>query len=201
MTNPHRTAPPPPGAPGAAAVRPPAGGRRRRGRWQLATLAVAGLLLAGCVTTTEATGRALQGSGEAVTEPVGALLAAVSEDHPFIVHRTDTCGCCGAYEEILEAAGVNVQPSIHDDLTHVRAAFGVPEHQASCHTGQIAGYAIEGHVPLAAIERLLTERPEVDGIALAGMPAGSPGMPGPKQTPLVVTLIDGGQVVGELGRY
>lgn len=201
MTNQRLTPPSPASEVVSAAGHLDRSERRRRVLGRLAAAVAAGALLVGCVTITEDTGVALPGSAEGVEQPVGALLAAVSVDEPFIIHRTDTCGCCGAYEEILEAAGVAIQPSIHEDLTHVRAAFGVPEDQASCHTGQIAGYAIEGHVPLAAIEQLLTERPDVDGIALAGMPAGSPGMPGPKQAPLVVTLIDGGQVVGELGRY
>lgn len=201
MTN-RRLAPPfPPRDLTAAASFSDRSGRRRRALARVAAAAVAGALLVGCVPITEDTGRASSASGGDVEEPVGALLAAASAEQPFIIHRTDTCSCCGAYEEILEAAGVTVQPSIHEDLTHVRTAFGVPEGQASCHTGQIAGYAIEGHVPLAAIEQLLTDRPDVDGIALAGMPAGSPGMPGSKQAPLVVTLLDGGQVVGELGRY
>lgn len=138
---------------------------------------------------------------EVAEASAGAVLAAASQDAPFVVHRTDTCGCCGAYEEILADHGVRIEASVHEDVSHVRRAFGVPEDQASCHTGQIAGYAVEGHVPLEAIDDLLTQRPDVDGIALAGMPAGSPGMPGARQGPLVVTLVDGGEVVGEFGRY
>lgn len=159
------------------------------------------LLLLAMVLVACSAGTTAEPPGAASEGPVGALLAAMSQESSFIVHRTDTCSCCGAYEEILEGLGVRLEASVHEDLTHVRAAFGIPDSQASCHTGQIAGYAIEGHVPVEAIERLLRERPEVDGIALAGMPAGSPGMPGPKQTPLVVTLVDAGQVVGELGRF
>ncbi len=156
-------------------------------------------LLAGCISVTPVQEAAPE--SEVAPAAPGAVLAAASETSPFIVHRTDTCGCCGAYEEILAAAGVQVEASVHQDVGPVRRAFGVPEDQASCHTGQIGGYAVEGHVPLEAIDRLLTERPEVDGIALAGMPAGSPGMPGPRQGPLVVTLVQNGEVVGELGRY
>ena len=178
-------------------------GRVRRHRRSVAGVALlsAAALLAGCVSVSTTSQDTATPAVEVPEDPPGAVLAAASQHSPFVVHRTDTCGCCGAYEEILEAHGVAVEASVHEDVSHVRRAFGVPEDQASCHTGQIAGYAVEGHVPLEAIDRLLTERPEVDGIALAGMPAGSPGMPGPRQGPLVVTLIDGGEVVGELGRY
>ena len=177
--------------------------RARRHRRPAAGVALltAAALLAGCVSVSTTSQDTATAALEAPEDPPGTVLAAASQDSPFVVHRTDTCGCCGAYEEILEAHGVVVEASVHEDVSHVRRAFGVPEDQASCHTGQIAGYAVEGHVPLEAIDRLLTERPEVDGIALAGMPAGSPGMPGPRQGPLVVTLVDGGEVVGELGRY
>lgn len=71
----------------------------------------------------------------------------------------------------------------------------------SCHTSEVAGYFVEGHVPVAAIERLLAERPEIDGIALAGMPAGSPGMGGTLEGPLVVFAIADGELVGESGRF
>jgi len=174
--------------------------RSRNARARLLPVALLVSLLAACIEVTPAPGAT---GPETQSEPpaAGSVLAAASDQSPFIVHRTDTCGCCGAYEEILEAHGVRVEASVHPDVGPVRRAFGVPEDQASCHTGQIAGYAVEGHVPLEAIDQLLTEQPEVDGIALAGMPAGSPGMPGPQEAPLVVTLVDGGEVVGELGRY
>jgi hypothetical protein len=118
-----------------------------------------------------------------------------------VVHRTETCSCCGGYEEILAAAGFGVEQQMHDDLAPVRAELGVPEDQQSCHTLEVDGYAAEGHVPLEALDDLLTQRPDVDGIALAGMPLGSPGMPGEQEEPFVVTLLSGGDVVGELGQY
>lgn len=118
-----------------------------------------------------------------------------------MVHRTETCSCCGAYEEILTAAGFGVEQQMHDDLAPVRAELGVPEDQQSCHTLEIDGYAAEGHVPLEALDDLLTERPDVDGIALAGMPSGAPGMPGEQEAAFVVGLLRAGEVVDELGRY
>lgn len=125
----------------------------------------------------------------------------VADEETVIVHRTATCECCGGYEDHLAAEGFEVRQQLHEDLTEIKDAFGIPESEASCHTNQIGGYAIEGHMPTEAIEQLLEEQPDVDGIALAGMPAGSPGMPGAKEGPFVVTLIDDGQVVGEFGRF
>ncbi|MCC5949107.1 MAG: hypothetical protein JJT89_11680 [Nitriliruptoraceae bacterium] len=118
-----------------------------------------------------------------------------------VVHRTATCGCCGGYEDILADAGYAVTSRIHDDLAPVRAELGVPESEASCHTMEVAGYVVEGHMPLTALEDLLLERPAVDGIALAGMPAGSPGMPGEQQAPFRVTALEGGAVTGTFGDY
>ena len=118
-----------------------------------------------------------------------------------VVHRTEDCSCCGSYEDILAEAGFEVEQRMHVRLAPVRAELGVPEDQRSCHTLEVDGYAAEGHVPIEALEDLLTQRPDVDGIALAGMPLGSPGMPGDQTEPFVVELVDGGEVVGELGRY
>jgi hypothetical protein len=102
---------------------------------------------------------------------------------------------------VLAAAGFRVEQQMHADLAVVRAELGVPDDQQSCHTLEVGGYAAEGHVPIEALDELLTDRPEVDGIALAGMPLGSPGMPGEQEEPFVVRLLRNGEVVGELGRY
>jgi hypothetical protein len=71
----------------------------------------------------------------------------------------------------------------------------------SCHTSTIGRYFVEGHVPFAAIQQLMEQRPDIDGISLPGMPAGSPGMGGDLEGPLVVYAIDDGQVVGEFGSF
>jgi hypothetical protein len=76
-------------------------------------------------------------------------------------------------------------------MMDVKARFGIEPAMQSCHTMEIGGYAVEGHVPLEAIERLLSERPELQGIALPGMPTGSPGMSGPKTEPFEIYGITG----------
>lgn len=159
----------------------------------VSALGAATLLVAACGTPADTD------SGEAA-DP-GTLVAEADEPITFVVHRTETCGCCGDYEEHLERHGFDVDQRMHDDVRPIRAGFGIPSTQASCHTGEVGPYAVEGHVPMEAIDQLLEERPDVDGIALAGMPPGSPGMPGEQDEPFVVTLIDDGEVVGELGRF
>lgn len=128
-------------------------------------------------------------------EPVEA------DELTVVVHRTAACDCCGAYEDYLESQGFGVDQRIHDDLVPLKRDLGVPDRQRSCHTNEIAGYVAEGHVPAAALMQLVEERPAIDGIALGGMPPGSPGMPGEQDGPLVVMMIDGGEVVGEFGRF
>ncbi|MBS3940784.1 MAG: hypothetical protein KG028_07480 [Actinobacteria bacterium] len=119
----------------------------------------------------------------------------------LVVHKTATCTCCAQYEDYLAAHDVDLEVVVHDDLDAVKADFAVPGSQRSCHTNEIGGYYVEGHVPLEAIADLLEQAPDVDGIALAGMPSGSPGMPGEQTEPFLVTTSVDGEVVGELGRY
>lgn len=92
------------------------------------------------------------------------------------VTRDPNCGCCGNWVKHVQAAGFPVEMVEVPDLAPLRARLGVPDTLASCHTAEIGGYVVEGHVPAEAIRRLLVERPKATGIAVAGMPVGSPGM-------------------------
>lgn len=92
------------------------------------------------------------------------------------VARSPSCGCCGAWIEHMRAAGFTVQGRLVEDLAPLKRQFGIPAALQSCHTAVIDGYVIEGHVPAADIRRLIEERPSGAGLAVAGMPAGSPGM-------------------------
>lgn len=103
------------------------------------------------------------------------LPAASSE---ILVHKDPNCGCCGAWAKHLEAAGLAVRIKETRDLNGSRRRLGVPADLAACHTAEVGGYVVEGHVPAIAIRKLLEERPDAAGIAVAGMPAGSPGMGG-----------------------
>ena len=106
------------------------------------------------------------------------LPAASSE---VLVHKDPSCGCCGAWAKHLEAAGLAVKVMETRDLNGIRRRLGVPPDLGACHTAEVGGYIVEGHVPAIAIRRLLEERPDAAGVAVAGMPAGSPGMDGKAQ--------------------
>lgn len=108
-------------------------------------------------------------------------------------YRTPTCGCCHLYEEYLAERGVAVTAIEVADTTEVRTNYNIPMNMWSCHTSEVEGYFVEGHVPIEAIEKLLAERPEIDGIALPGMPIGSPGMPGEKTEPFEIYGILNGE--------
>jgi hypothetical protein len=92
------------------------------------------------------------------------------------VYRSPTCGCCGGWVDHLRGAGYEVAVTMMDDTAPLAARLGVPDELRSCHTGETNGYFVEGHVPAADIDRLLQERPAARGIAVPGMPIGSPGM-------------------------
>ncbi len=95
---------------------------------------------------------------------------------PMIVHRYPSCGCCGAWVDIMRAAGFAVTVKEHGQMDRVKQSLGVPSELQSCHTAEIAGFVIEGHVPPAEVKRLLAEAPKGRGLTVPGMPIGSPGM-------------------------
>lgn len=108
----------------------------------------------------------------------GLVLArpAVAAAVDFEVWKMRACGCCAAWAKHFEAAGFRTIVHEVDDVGEIRAAAGVPADLGGCHTGKVAGYVVEGHVPVAAVERLLADRPAILGLAVPGMPLGSPGM-------------------------
>lgn len=93
-----------------------------------------------------------------------------------VVHKSPTCGCCTLWVDHLRAAGFPVDVRESDDLEPLKRSLGVPFGKGSCHTAEVAGYYVEGHVPAADIQRLLADRPDARGLVLPGMPLGSPGM-------------------------
>lgn len=93
-----------------------------------------------------------------------------------VVHKSPTCGCCSLWITHLQQAGFDVEARDTDDLNPLKERLGVPYGKGSCHTAEIGGYVVEGHVPASDIKRLLRERPRIRGLVLPGMPMGSPGM-------------------------
>lgn len=100
-----------------------------------------------------------------------------------LVHKSPTCSCCSGWVEHLRAAGFVVQVDDTDALDPIKTRLGVPADKAACHTAEVGGYFIEGHVPADDIRRLLAEKPAARGLALPGMPMGSPGMGEPGSGP------------------
>ena len=92
------------------------------------------------------------------------------------VYKTPWCGCCEVWTRAMQKAGFKVNVKDIDDLTLIKRTAGIPEQLEGCHTAKLGRYYVEGHVPLQAITKLVAERPDVRGIAVAGMPMGSLGM-------------------------
>jgi hypothetical protein len=110
---------------------------------------------------------------------VAAPLAA--EPKPEIkVYKSPTCGCCEKWVEHLRTEGFAVVTHDVADVMPIKLENGVKPEFSACHTAFVGGYVVEGHVPASDIRRLLAERPAVAGLAVPGMPVGSPGMEGPK---------------------
>ncbi len=96
-----------------------------------------------------------------------------------MVYKSPTCGCCTKWVDHLESEGFRIQAHDVSDIRGVKRQYGVLPALSACHTALVGGYVIEGHVPASDIRRLLRERPPVVGLAVPGMPRGSPGMEAP----------------------
>ena len=129
-------------------------------------IALTGLSVAGCGAAQSNTSSEETRRSEKVNAPSA-----------MTVYRDPSCGCCEAWAEQAKGQGFAVTVIDRADMPAIKRQHGVPEELSSCHTAIVAGYAIEGHVPLADVRRLLVERPKgVRGLAVPGMPRGSPGM-------------------------
>ena len=112
------------------------------------------------------------------TAALPAFRSQAADEQVITVHKDPNCGCCTGWVRHLQAAGFTVKAIDTAELDTVKTRLGVPADLAACHTAQIAGYVIEGHVPAAALKRFLAEKPNAAGLAVPGMPIGSPGMEG-----------------------
>jgi hypothetical protein len=125
----------------------------------------------------------------------GVVIAAsvwnsVTAHGQIIVHKSPTCECCGRWVAQLRQEGFDVTVHETQDLGAVKQRLHVPAHLGSCHTSTVGSYVLEGHVPVVALTRLLGEGPAVAGIAVAGMPAGAPGMESLSPVPYDVLAFD-----------
>lgn len=106
------------------------------------------------------------------------------------MYKSISCGCCAGHADFLNAKGYSVNKIELQDISGIKLKHNIPSHMQSCHTAIIEGYFVEGHVPIKAIDRLLEEKPDIKGISLPRMPAGSPGMPGIKQEDFIIYALD-----------
>jgi hypothetical protein len=109
------------------------------------------------------------------------------------LYKNPQCSCCEGYADYLRENGFEVTVKPTHDLPLMHRQYGVPEALVGCHTTLVDGYVVEGHVPIGAVLRMLTERPAIKGISLPGMPAGSPGMFGEKTAPFTIFAIGEGE--------
>lgn len=121
---------------------------------------------------------------------VGLVASPVTRAADVLVYKSPTCGCCGKWVEHMQQAGFSVEVQETANLVPIKQQMGVPPQLQSCHTAVVGGYLIEGHVPADDIRRLLAERPDIKGLAVPGMPLGSPGMEGPRKDPYAVLAVD-----------
>ena len=110
-----------------------------------------------------------------------AVAAAPPGPPELTVYKDPGCGCCKLWVDHMKAAGFSVTAHDVSDMNAVKRDMGVPASLASCHTGRVAGYIVEGHVPGDLVQKMLAEKPTFAGLAVPGMPMGSPGMEGPRK--------------------
>ncbi len=101
-----------------------------------------------------------------------------SAEPKVVVYKSPTCGCCNKWVDHMRASGFEVETHDLNDVSPVKAEYGVTRNLASCHTAIVDGYVIEGHVPAEYVRQILRERPAIRGLSVPGMVTGSPGMEG-----------------------
>ena len=129
-------------------------------------------------------------AGFILTATALILIQRTVKAEDVIVYKSPTCGCCSEWIKHLEENGFSVKAEDLRNVNQIKAELGVPNKLRSCHTAKIGDYVIEGHVPAQEITRLLKERPQVKGLAVPGMPMGSPGMEGPRKDRYDVLTFD-----------
>ena len=127
-----------------------------------------------------------------VTDKKDAL-ANINTKQVVEVFKTPSCGCCYGYVLFLEKEKFKVKQTDMRSLHTIKQKYNIPLEMQSCHTTIMGKYFIEGHVPFEAVNKLLKEQPDIDGIALPGMPIGTPGMPGDKDEPFVIYQLKDGK--------
>jgi hypothetical protein len=132
----------------------------------------------------------IQGAALAAAASLPGLLSAQAAAPAMVVYKDPNCGCCKLWVDHVKAAGFAVSVRDSSDVASVKKRQGVPPRLYSCHTAIVGGYVVEGHVPADLVQKLLKEKPKVVGLAVPGMPAGSPGMEQGSKEPYEVLTFD-----------
>jgi hypothetical protein len=122
---------------------------------------------------------------------LGSTSASAEEKVAARLFKNPSCKCCDAYADYLQSNGFDVTVVEHRSMSLIKRKYRIREDLEGCHTTVVGDYVVEGHVPVATLRRLLTERPAIKGVSLPGMPAGSPGMSGTKEAPFEILSITG----------
>ncbi|MCV0396944.1 MAG: DUF411 domain-containing protein [Rhizobiaceae bacterium] len=121
---------------------------------------------------------------------------AFAGDKDVTLYKNPQCGCCEGYAAYLRENGFTVTTRATHDLAEMSREAGIPDEFHGCHLSFIDGYLVSGHVPVSTVEKLLTERPDIKGVTLPGMPLGSPGMGGAKEAPFEMLEVTTSGTVG-----
>lgn len=146
----------------------------------------------------------LGGCGQAARDAsiIASASAASAQQSQMTVYKSATCGCCKVWVEHMSKHGFSAKVNDIDDLGAIKQRVGVPYGMGSCHTAEVGGYFVEGHVPAEQVLRLLKEKPDAKGLTVPGMPIGSPGMEqGDAQQPYEVHLVHQDGTTSVYARY
>lgn len=144
----------------------------------IATVGIAGITYAASQKANTPSREALaQPQTEMVASPWDQNIQPYTGDAELVVYRSPTCGCCGQWIEHMKRHGFTVKEDVKtNEMEAIKAQHGVPQDLGSCHTTVVGGYVVEGHIPADDVKNLLQNKPDIAGIAVPGMPMGSPGM-------------------------
>ena len=134
-------------------------------------------------------------SGASQNSKLSGIVA--GDSAKITLYKSPSCTCCASYAKYLEKKGFEVESINRTDMSSIKDEYGIPRSMESCHTTVIGDYVVEGHIPVEAIEKLLTDTPDIHGIAMPAMPAGSPGMPGFKRGAFTVHALNKDGSIGK----
>ena len=148
------------------------------------------LMMAGIAAAVALAAYAVWNGGDPPTDATSARPTGDAESS-IVLYHDPSCGCCNQYGHYLRSNGleIEVEQVSYAKLDQIKQRLGVDPSLRSCHTLQLGDYVVEGHVPMEAIDQLRSDQPDIRGIALPGMPQGSPGMNGPKTGPFIIYQI------------